>query len=134
MTATDLSLSDLEQLVYLLTAAGVPATLEPEDVSLPGAWVTLESFETRTLKGTPRITAAVYLIAENKDHRRALEALRDLYNSTRTVLRPDGPVVSQGVILPGAPTEAMPALRVPVYLSGNPSDNLPLGDYVLETT
>jgi hypothetical protein len=32
-----------------------------------------------------------------------------------TVLTPDGPVVSQGVVMPGDPTP-LPALSVPVFL------------------
>jgi hypothetical protein len=115
----DLSFQPLQDVADLLTAAGLPTSTNPEDVNLPGGWVTMEEFSTRNLAGDIRVTAVVYLIAENTDHRRAMEQLAAAYNLARTVLTPDGPVRAQGVILPSAPTEPMPALRIPLYVPGH---------------
>lgn len=130
--ADALTFAAVEELGYLLAAADVTSSTSPEDLSLPGVWITVDSFAPRTVKGDLRITAALYLVVPNVDTTRAMEQLRDLYNQVRTVLTPDGPVVAQGVILPSAPTEPMPALRLPLFLPGSASA-LPLSDYVLET-
>lgn len=108
----------LQALAETITAAGVQASLDPEALNLPGAWVTLEQFTRWTVQGGMRLQAAVYLIVPNTDHRRALVQLADLFNTVTTVLSPDGPVVAQGVLLPSAPSEPMPALRVPIHLNG----------------
>lgn len=113
----DLDLQLLWDLAQLLTDAEVRATVAPEDVNPPGAWVTLEEFSTRTVRGDLRLTVVVYLIVPNTDHRRALEQLQALYNKARTVVTPDGPVRAQGLLLPSAPDEPLPALRVPLYIN-----------------
>lgn len=100
-----------------LEAAGVRASLDPSDVNLPGAWVTVETIQAGNLRGTLILGCVVYLIAPDQDYRRALEALAAAYNLTVPgVLTPDGPVVPQGVILPDTSTP-LPALRVPVNLN-----------------
>jgi hypothetical protein len=115
----ELTFQPLIDVAQLLTTAGMRATVTPEDVDPPGAWVTLEEFSQRTVRGDLRVTAAVYLIVPNTDHQRAMEQLAELYNLARTVLTPDGPVRSQGVILPSDPGQPLPALRLPLYVPGN---------------
>lgn len=115
MTSPALTFGPLLALVESLNAAGVRAALDPSDVNVPGAWVTVEGIQAETLDGSLRVEAVVYLIVGDQDYLRALEDLADLHNATLTVLSPDGKVVPQGVILPSTPTP-LPALRVPVYL------------------
>lgn len=131
--ADPLSFAAVDDLRLLLQDVGVQASLDPADLNLPGVWLTVETIQAWTVRGTLRLTCALYLIAPNVDPVRALEELTDLYNTVRTVLTPDGPVALQGVILPSAPTEPMPALRVPVYLPGSASA-LPVSAHVLEAT
>lgn len=119
MPLPDLSFQPLQDVADLLTGAGLRAALDPQDVDPPGAWVTLEEFSQRTVRGDLRVTAAVYLIAPNVDYRRAMEQLAQLFNLARTVLTPDGPVRAQGVILPADPTQPLPALRLPLFVPGN---------------
>lgn len=127
-----LSFQPLEELARLLTAAGLPSSVDASDLNLPGGWVTLESFTSRGMGGDIRLTAVVYLIVPDTDPSRAMPQLAAAYNQLRAVMSPDGPVVAQGVILPSAPTEPMPALRVPVHLPGS-ATALPISDDVLET-
>jgi len=110
-----LTLESLADLATALSAAGVPTSMDPSDVNTPGGWLSLENLVPATMGGGWRLETAVYLIVDEKDARRALADLAALLTTTLTVLRPDGPVVSQGVILPNGPTP-LPALRVPVHL------------------
>lgn len=103
-------------LVDLLEAAEVRATMDPAEVNVPGAWVTLDGFQVTNLRGATAVDVAVYLIVGDQDTRRALDSLADLYAKVVPgVLRPDGRVVAQGVLLPDSST-ALPALKVPVRL------------------
>lgn len=116
---TTLDFTPLVDLAADLEAAEVRASLDPADVNLPGAWITVESIQAGNLAGTLILGCVVYLIAPDQDYRRAMEALAELYNKVvgpTAVLTPDGPVVPQGVILPDTSTP-LPALRVPVNLS-----------------
>lgn len=114
--AGQLSFDPLVALVASLNAAGVRANLDPANLNLPGAWVTVEQIAPLTLAGNLELAAVVYLINPDTDYARAYPALASLYNLVATVLTPDGPVVPQGVVMPGDPTP-LPALRVPVNLT-----------------
>lgn len=127
--ADQLTFDQVQDLCEQLTAAGVPAVTDPSDISLPGAWVTVEEIRVLNLAGNLRLSCAVYLVTGDRDHRRALEGLAALYNLACTVFRPDGPTRTQGLLLPEAPTQPMPALRLPVNLSSVPSM---VTDFVME--
>lgn len=111
-----LSLTPLTVLCELLDAAGVPAQLDPADVSPPGAWVHLEGINTAAnLEGVHELQVIVHLITGDTDTRRALEGLGVLYSQLLEVVTPDGLVTLEGVVLPGS-TTPLPALRVPVNI------------------
>ena len=112
---SNLSGAALQELVELLEGAGVSASVDPAELNVPAAWVTLEGIRQLNLAGELELDAVVYLIVGDQDHRRAFDALAELYNKATTVLDPDGVVVPQGVVLPDNPTP-LPALRVPVTI------------------
>lgn len=110
----------LEPVVTALVAAGVRATTDPSEVNTPGAWVTWEGFQALNIAGSTRHMVVVYLIVDDNDYTRSIEALSALYDDVvPLVLRPDGQVVPQGVALPGSPNHPLPALRVPVHVDTN---------------
>lgn len=114
--AGHLSFSSITDLVALLATVDIPASVDPADVNLPGAWIAVEDITHQvTLNGTMRLAVAVYLIVPDIDPRRAMESLAPVYNRLMEVVTPDGKVTPTGVVLPDNPTP-MPALRVPVYL------------------
>lgn len=113
---TSLTFGPVEALVAALRAAGVRADMDPSNLNLPAAWVTVEGIQAANLRTDVAIYVAVYLIAPDQDYGRALEALADLFNlAVPGVFSPDGQTVPQGVILPDSSTP-LPALRVPVRL------------------
>ncbi len=117
-----LSMAPLQNLVELLQAGGLRATLDPASVNLPGAWVTLEGFQAANLARDHRLLAVVWLLVPDTDARRALEALADLFNQVvPSILVPDGQVNVQGVQLPDT-TTVVPGLRVPVHLFTQPTE------------
>lgn len=111
-----LDFANLDQLVAVLRGAGMSASVNPEDVNLPGAWVTVEGIRTLTVDHQLQLACVVYLVAADADYARAYAQLAELYNQAiPAALTPDDVVVPQGVVLPGNSTP-MPALRVPVNL------------------
>lgn len=116
--ADNLDFGPVQQLVQLLVGAGVRATTNPEDLNLPGAWVTVDTVAPLVLGGPLELRCLVYLVTGDTDYAHALDTLAGLYNRMATVLTPDGDVATQGVVLPGNPTP-LPALRVPVNLTTN---------------
>lgn len=111
-----LDFTGLTQLAELLVAAGMSASVNPEDVNVPGAWVTCENFRHLTVAGDIQLGCVVYLVAAQGDYITALDQLAGLYNqAVPALLVPDGPVTTQALVLPDTPTP-YPALRVPVNL------------------
>lgn len=109
-------MDELDELEQLLQAAGVFGSMDPAEVNLPGYWLAVDEMRPRTLRGELQLRCSVFLISGDRDARRAVGTLADLFTTVRTVLTPDGPVVTQGVVLPDSPTP-LPALRVPVYIN-----------------
>lgn len=115
---TELSFAPVDQLVQLCAAMDPPlaVSMDPADVNPGrGGWLALDEVRTLNVAGHLELRCSLYLIAPDLDPQRALAKLAPMLNQLRTVLRPDGPVVPQGVVMPGDPTP-LPALRVPVYL------------------
>lgn len=111
----DLDLTQLDALLAALEGAGLFASMDPAEVNLPGGWLALDEVRPFNLAGNLQLRCSLYLISADKDARRAVGVLAGLFNTARTVLTPDGPVVTQGVVMPSDPTP-LPALRVPIYL------------------
>lgn len=106
----------MQALVTLLLEADVSASVDPSEVTTPGAWVTLDGFQAVNIRRDPVVDVAVYLVVADLDTRRALDALASLYNKVvPSVFIPDGRVIAQGLVLPDSST-ALPALKVPVRL------------------
>lgn len=114
----DLSFAPVDELVELCAALDPPlgVSMDPAEVNPGrGGWLALDEIRPANMAGAWELRCSLFLISPDVDHKRALVKLAPMLNRLRTVVRPDGPVVPQGVVLPGDPTP-MPALRVPVYL------------------
>lgn len=115
---TALDFAPVDQLVQLCAELDPPlgVSMDPAEVNPGrGGWLALDEIRATNLAGQLELRCSLYLIAPDVDPRRALVKLAPMLNRLRTVVRPDGPVVPQGVVLPDSPTP-MPALRVPVHL------------------
>lgn len=112
---SDLTTAPLTGLLELLKGAEVFSSMDPAKVNLPGGWLALDEVRVHNLRGQLQLRCSLFLISGDKDALRAIGVLTDLYNKARTVLTPDGPVVTQGVVMPESPTP-LPALRVPINL------------------
>jgi hypothetical protein len=107
--------SHVQELCDDLTAGGVPATMDPADLNLPGAWVSVDAFVPEVLGGYS-VKVTVYLIVPDTDPRRALERLGDLFDLCVNLgLLPAEDATATGVALPdgGGP---FPALAVPFLI------------------
>lgn len=111
----DLTTAPLTEFIELLDAAEVFTSMDPAEVNLPGAWLAVDEIRPHNVAGQLRLVCSLYLISEDKDALRAVEQLAELFNKARTVFTPDGPSITQGVVLPDSSTP-MPALRVPIHL------------------
>lgn len=106
----------LTELLELLNAEdGVQASMDPAELNLPGVWVAVDTIRPVNVAMGVRLECRLFLISPDADPLRAVGHLFPLYNAVAAVVTPDGPVVSQGVVMPGDPTP-LPALSVPVYL------------------
>lgn len=108
-------LPELDQLLELLRAAGLKASMDPADLNLPGVWLAVDTVDVANLKGDLRLGCLLFLIAGDQDPRRAIGVCSAMFQKVLTVLSPDGAVQTQGVVMPADPTP-LPALRVPVNL------------------
>jgi hypothetical protein len=100
-----------------LAGAGVPASLDPASVQLPGAWITARSIDQMTMRGGGRLTYHLYLIAPAVPTLQALDILNGLYDAALPVIDPvteEGDIVdlAQSVLLPSNPGTALPAFRL----------------------
>jgi hypothetical protein len=100
-----------------LAGAGVPCSLDPATVQVPGAWLTPRSVDQLTMRGLGRLTYHLYLIAPAVPALQALDILNGLYEAAWPVIDPvteEGDVVdlAQGVALPANPGTALPAFRL----------------------
>lgn len=111
----ELTTAPFTELLEALDAAGVQASMDPAELNLPAAWLALDQVRRANVAGGLRLECRLFLISPDTDALRAVEKLGELYDKATTVVTPDGPVVSQGVVMPGDPTP-LPALAVPVYL------------------
>src|SRR5688500_4353577 len=106
----ELNDAPITELLQLLKDADVQASMDPAELNLPAAWLALDSIRPVNVAMSWRLECRLFLISPDTDPLRALGHLADLYNKVVPgVLSPDGPVVSQGVVMPGDPTP-LPAL------------------------
>lgn len=103
-----------QELAGLLTAAGVPATLDRSKLKLPGAWITPASARTHTLAGQGRARVSVLLVVAQSGDLESLTALSGLLAKALTVVKPDEDV-DTSVVLPIG-NNPLPAFRLAVDL------------------
>lgn len=113
--ADDLMLPELDDLLELIRSTGVKASMNAEDLNLPGVWLAVDTVRTINLAGDLELGCLLFIISPDQDSRRSIGTLSGIYRQLATVLTPDGQVLTQGVVMPGDPTP-LPALRVPVNL------------------
>lgn len=107
----------LDELRAELTAAGVPAAVDENDVPVPGAWIAPQSVRYDRLSGsTWRVD--VFLIVGAMSSGPAVAALDALHaRVVPKVLTPDADATVTAVALPFDPSTPLPALRLPVDLN-----------------
>lgn len=119
MAPDDLNPADLDQLVDIVAGDTVdlPTALDPTDLSLPGAWVTLDTIGPGTLQSA-ELGCRVVLIAPNVLPTQALAILAPLYNTAKARLRAAGITVGAAstvpVVIPGLESAQLPGLSIPV--------------------
>jgi len=110
-----LTFGSVDDLLAALRGQELAADVDPSNLNLPGAWVTVDRIVAANVAGEWRLECSVYLVDADRDHQRAMESLAAMFNLATAVIRPDGAVLPANVVMPGDPTP-LPALRVPVYL------------------
>lgn len=115
MTWASRLLPACQELADLLTAAGVPATLNKDRLETPGAWITPgKARGARTLAGGGVVEVSVLLVVPAAKEAEALKGLGRLLELALTVIDPDG-AVDTSIVLPHN-NNALPAFRLPVNL------------------
>lgn len=114
MRANDL-LTELTNMASRLTAAGVPASVDPTTIPVPGAWVTVDQLQADRLGGEWTASAAVYLLARDTGHTAAVATLGELLDKTVDALPATTTAVPDSLALPGL-AGPVPAMRVTTQL------------------
>lgn len=125
MAVDDFNPADIDELVAELIAADPSreivrsASLNPDEVNVPGVWVRLDSLDKGTLSGL-RVRLTLHMIVSPAGgFARTLAQLAGMWNLLRPVVAryggPTGPVTRVSVIL-AANAAPMPALAVPLDL------------------
>lgn len=111
-----LDLDQLEALAVRLRDAGLSASCAPEDVNVPGVWVTLDTLTPLTVGDSWELGAVCFLVVGDTTYPNTYKGLQELLEELAAAgVTPDGPVLHQGLVLPDTPT-ALPALRVPITI------------------
>lgn len=98
-----------------LAGAGVPASLDPDSVPVPGAWVSVRSIDPMTLSGGVLVRLHVHLIAPDGPALQAWDHLAGLLDLALDVVDPDEPInTAHSVLLPHTPTQPLPAFLLVV--------------------
>lgn len=109
-------MTPLTDAAQLLTEAGLPTTVTPGDVRLPGGWLTLDRIERANVAGEHRLVCSLFLVTgDDGNSVRVGNKLLELLTTALGVLTPDGPVTTTRVVFEPDPTN-LPALRVPIHL------------------
>lgn len=106
---------ELEHLAGVLTEAGVPATIDPTTIVVPGAWVTIERLEPTTLDGRFDVTATITLLVPDVGHASALTQLGWMLDTCAEVLPGISAATPEAAQLPGI-EGPLPSLRFTVNL------------------
>jgi len=101
-------------------AVGLPAGIDPQELSPPCAWITPREIRDPTLGAAATLVVWVYLITGNVDPADAMGRLDDQLDGLLEVVDPadsdDVIDLAASVILPANPTTPLPAYRVAVDL------------------
>lgn len=105
-----------------IAGAGVPASLDPQTVQVPGAWIAPQWIDELTMTGGARLVTHVYLIAPAVGTLEVLDILGNLLDAALPVIEPsteegDRLDTNQAVTLPANPTTALPAFRLITHLT-----------------
>lgn len=126
MAVDDLNPADIQALVDVVAGDPegpdhIPASIDPSDLNLPGAWVVLDGIGGGTLAGVD-LTCRVFLIAPNVVPTQALAILAPLYNTAKARLQAagiqrNGTTTTELVVVPGTESQPLPALSIPVLFT-----------------
>lgn len=109
--------TQLEQLRDRLLELGVPATLDLNDVAVPGVWIVARTVTYPHLQGRTWSADVLLIVAAGASDTAATRQLEQLHNLiVPAVMVPDGDPELFTLGLPADPTGAYPALRLPLEL------------------
>lgn len=98
-----------------INGAGVPSSLDPATVQVPGAWISVRTLDQLTLGDTWSVRFHVYLVAPAVGALEAWDILAGLLDKALTVVEPDETInTATSVALPHTPTQPLPAFQLVV--------------------
>lgn len=114
MSGHTLDFAAVDDLVAALRGAGLRADVDPALLNPPCVWVNVTGIDLNILDGLT-INTEVVAIVPDKNHKRAMQELAELFNLVTDVVDPTGPTLARGTVLPDNPTP-LPSLVVPFDL------------------
>lgn len=71
----------LRSIADRLTTIGIPATVDPTAIRLPGAWIAIDRIDSEVVGNHIAIDVAVYLTCADRGTTRALDALSEMLDT-----------------------------------------------------
>ena len=100
-----------------LTAAGVAAVIDPRDLVIPGAWVTITGLDVDTLDHSHQtVTVAVTLVAADTGLETAIDQLASMVKTTSAALDQAATWSALTIRLPNHAPDPLPALRASIEI------------------
>lgn len=89
-----------DHVVDALETVDIPASVDPAEVTIPGAWISLREVSDFTMCGGGTVLVDVYLIAPDTMPRDALRILSELTERAMTVLDVEQLTTNDAIALP----------------------------------
>ncbi|QXG07725.1 hypothetical protein [Curtobacterium phage Penoan] len=113
----------VQHVADMLTAAGIPATGDPRDLNLPGAWVepatvAFDTFDAQQAE----VTMSVHLVTPDNGPMASMSALSDMLLTVRGLGLRMANITTEGITLTNHSPDPLPALTFSVAVEWTPSN------------
>lgn len=101
---------------------GIPTSLEPAQVQVPGAWVSFAQASAETMSGYALRFNVFLIVGAAESQLQTMDALARLLARALDVVEPedDSPIIATTVTLPTNPATPLPAYRLVVDVLAEP--------------
>jgi hypothetical protein len=120
-------LGALEGVAQVLRDAGVRASVDPQNLNPPCAWVSTSKYAVEYLCGEGILTVDIYLITINNGVPQAIKSLQSMLTRALTVLEPEGDVSLAESVSLASGGDGLPAYKITITVPVQDPDTITEG-------